>query len=69
MQRDHGAEITFAIHPRPPVTGPSTPIHPAQFPPRFSAAPRGTAAEDVSRHRDTPVGDLAFLARFAFGRY
>ena len=69
MQRDHGAETTSAVHSRPPIAGLPTPAHPGRLPPRFSAAPRGTAAEDVSGHRDTPAGDLAFLARFAFGRY
>lgn len=76
MHREHGTEITFAVHPRPVAFGASDAPAPAQaghvptnLPPGFAAAPRGTAAEDVSRHRDTPAGDLAFLARFAFGRY
>lgn len=74
MHREHGTEITFAVHPRPVAVPAATCDAPpsslaGRFPPGSAPAPRGTAAEDVSRHRDTPAGDLAFLARFAFGRY
>ncbi len=69
MHREHGTEITFAVHPRPVAPDAPAPTQAGRFPPGFVLAPRGTAAEDVRRHRDTPAGDLAFLARFAFGRY
>lgn len=72
MQNTHqeqGAEITFAVHPRPAVLDAAHPDH-DDLPLRLVAPPPvGTAPEDVSRHPDTPAGDIAFLARFAFGGY
>ena len=69
MQRDQGAEITFTVRPRPAVADIVRPLQAGPLAPRPDRAPDGTAPEDVTRHADTPIGDIAFLARFAFGGY
>ena len=69
MAQARGSEVTFAVHPRPEVDLLTNTGHPRPWSAACSAVASTTAAEDVSRHTDTFMGDLIFLARFAFGRY
>ncbi len=62
-------DFTFAVHPRPPEISPklSDPVldlSPPVGPPIPIAATPGQPVE-----RDTFLANLAFLVRFAFGRY
>ena len=61
--------MIFTIHPRPKAVDHQPSVDPIPLPARIKSVPSITAAEDVSQHRDTFLGDLVFLARFAFGRY
>ncbi len=69
MEHAHCPDITFMVHPRPEVDSFTQPADQVSLLARPTTVPSITAAEDVSHHRDTFIGDLVFLARFAFGRY
>ena len=69
MEHAHGPDITFMVHPRPEVDPFTKPADQVSLSAQPTSVPSITAAEDVSHHRDTFMGDLVFLARFAFGRY
>ncbi len=69
MDRDQHMELTFAVHPRPAESDPLPPAAADHLLTGFSPETDGTAAEDVSHHDDTVPGDLAFLTRYALGRY
>ena len=64
-----GPELTFSVHPRPASDDPKAsvvdPSKAVQLDPSSAIAP----VEEVTRHKDTLLGDLVFLVRFAFGRY
>ena len=68
MERTHGPEITFTVHPRPEVEEVIGRAYPLPIPPRFASAP-SLPVPDESNEQDTFFGNLVFLARFAFGRY
>ncbi len=69
MERISGPEVTFVVHSRPKVADTPSLLDPPPLESRFGSVPSITAAADASHHRDTFLGDLAFLVRFAFGRY
>ena len=69
MKEIQGSDITFTVHPRPETDDVRSPSDPLPLPAHPASVPSITGAEDVSGHGDTFLGDLVFLARFAFGRY
>ncbi len=69
MERTHGPEITFTVHPRPEREDPIGRANPLPLPTNRTAVPLVPLTIDETRYRDTFLGDLVFLARFAFGRY
>ena len=68
MTQARGCETTFAVHPRSETAYLTDTADPRSWSASSSMVASTTAAEDVSRHTDTFMGDLVFLARFAFGR-
>lgn len=68
MDPTRGPEVTFAVHPRPESDRLNVPVDSVPLPAHVSPTST-TQAEDVSHHRGSFLGELAFLVRFAFGRY
>ena len=68
MDRTHGPEITFTVHPRPEVEEPIGHADPVPLPAGLKAAP-SLPVSDEPDDKDTFLANLTFLARFAFGRY
>lgn len=64
----NGPEVTFTVHPRPVSADPKSIVDtvPAATAAATEAVP--LPAED-RREWDTFLGNLAFLVRYAFGRY
>ena len=69
MTQARGCGVTFAVHPRAKTAHLIDTADPRPWSVFSSMVAPTTAAEDVARHTDTFMGDLVFLARFAFGRY
>ncbi len=68
MERTHGPEITFTVHPRPEAEEAIGRANPLPIPARFALNP-SPPVPDEPDEEDTFLGNLIFLARFAFGRY
>ncbi len=66
MERTHGPEITFTVHPRPEVEVPIGRADPLPIPAGFKSTP-SVPVLDEPDDGDTLLGNLMFLARFAFG--
>ena len=64
-----GPEITQTAAPTPAPDGPKAVVR--SIPPVGNARPAPSAApvREAAPHEDTFLGNLAFLVRFAFGRY
>jgi hypothetical protein len=67
MNQMRGLDVTFAVHPRPAPHDSKDNTDPVPVPTQPSSV--ASLAEDAVPERDTFIGDLIFLARFAFGRY
>ena len=68
MERTRGPEITFTVHPRPEVEEPIGRADPLPIPVGFKSTPSPSVPNEPD-DGDTLLGNLMFLARFAFGRY
>ena len=66
MERTHGPEITFSVHPRQEREEPIGRANPLPIPARIKPTPSFSVPE-VPDYQDTFIGDLVFLVRFAFG--
>ena len=64
-----GPEMTFSVHPRPASDEPRPVVDslPAELLPDTTS--ESTQVEDISHHKDTFLGNLAFLVRYALGRH
>ena len=62
-------DLTFTIHPRPPDEPPKLSDAVLDLTPPVGPPPPTVPAEDRTDDPDTFLANLAFLVRFAFGRY
>ncbi|RYB02421.1 hypothetical protein [Lichenibacterium ramalinae] len=62
-------DLTFAVHPRPPEAMPKLSEPVLDLSPPVGPPPPVAAVANPSDDRDTFLANLAFLVRFAFGRY
>lgn len=64
-----GPEITLTAAPGPASDDPKAAVHPVPSVGNDRPAPSTVSAREAAPHKDTFLGNLAFLVRFAFGRY
>ena len=62
-------DLTFTVHPRPPDEPPKLSDTVLDLTPPAGPPPPTEPAEDRRDESDTFLANLAFLVRFAFGRY
>ena len=62
-------DLTFAVHPRPHEDAPKLSDPVLELSPPVGPPPPSRYEQDRSDDRDTFFANLAFLIRFAFGRY
>lgn len=63
-----GPEITFIVHPRPTSEDPRAIVDPVPATAAAAIKTRPSPGE-TTHERDTFLGNLAFLVRYAFGRH
>lgn len=73
MERTHGPDLTFAVHPRPASEDPRSIMHTVPMAQAVAVeklpVPAGPAQVVDDRRWDTFLGNLHFLFRYALGQY